>query len=694
MFELVPLILAFPLAGLLINAAFGRWLDEKRIGIVASGATAAAFVIAVLQMLALSGNHFHAETVLLADWITIGDMHLPWQMRVDTLSVTMMLLVTGVGTLIHIYAIGYMHGDPRFARFFVFLNLFVTMMLVLVSGDNYLMLFVGWEGVGLCSYLLIGFWYDKGDDNVGNARAGRKAFVVNRVGDLGFLIAMFLIFGAVGSLQFDDVLHFFEHHGAEVGGLATAVTLLFLVGAAGKSAQIPLFVWLPDAMAGPTPVSALIHAATMVTAGIYMIARSAPIFSLAPVSQMTVALLGAGTAFMAGTIAVAQWDIKRVLAYSTISQLGFMVAAVGLGGYVAGMFHLLTHAFFKALLFLSAGSVIHGVEHGAAASESAARGVAGEDHSSGAHHPHCDAQDMRNMGGLKDRMKLTFWVYLVGAVALAGVFPLAGFWSKDEILADAWHVGMVEGHWHGVAVYILLALAAIFTAFYMTRQIVMVFFGQPRSSAAEHATENPPTMTTPLVILAVLSVLGGALNLPGLHTLRRWLEHTHHFFHGIDFNLSVALSSTVLALAAIWLGVRVYHRRPLENATAPDQLQGVLGSVFNFLHAKWYVDELYAATILRLYEWQARFLAFQVDWDFWHDFVHDRVIAAAFRSVAAALSGPVDKGGIDRFFDGLALLVRAFAVRILRPLQTGYVRNYALGVMLGVIAVLGMMLVN
>ncbi|MDP6225034.1 MAG: proton-conducting transporter membrane subunit, partial [Anaerolineales bacterium] len=227
MFELVPLILAFPLAGLLINAAFGRWLDEKRIGIVASGATAAAFVIAVLQMLALSGNHFHAETVLLADWITIGDMHLPWQMRVDTLSVTMMLLVTGVGALIHIYAIGYMHGDPRFARFFVFLNLFVTMMLVLVSGDNYLMLFVGWEGVGLCSYLLIGFWYDKGDDNVGNARAGRKAFVVNRVGDLGFLIAMFLIFGAVGSLQFDDVLHFFEHHGAEVGGLATAVTLLF-----------------------------------------------------------------------------------------------------------------------------------------------------------------------------------------------------------------------------------------------------------------------------------------------------------------------------------------------------------------------------------------------------------------------------------------------------------------------------------
>ncbi len=677
MFQIVTLVLIFPLVGLLINATFSRWLDETWIGIVASCASGAAFVISILQAVTLARNHFHAETVLLAEWITIANLQLPWQMRVDTLSVTMMLLVTGVGTLIHIYAIGYMHGDPRFGRFFIYLNLFISMMLVLVVADNYLMLFVGWEGVGLCSYLLIGFWYDKGDDNVGNARAGRKAFVVNRVGDLGFLIAMFLIFGAVGSLQIDDVANFFEHHGAGVGGLATAVTLLLLLGVAGKSAQIPLFVWLPDAMAGPTPVSALIHAATMVTAGIYLIARSAPIFALAPLSQITVALVGAGTAFMAGTIAVAQWDIKRVLAYSTISQLGFMVAAVGLGGYVAGMFHLITHAFFKALLFLAAGSVIHGVEHGG--------------HSV---NDHCDAQDMRNMGGLKDRMKTTFWVYLVGAVALAGVFPLAGFWSKDEILSDAWHVGMVEGHWHGVAVYILLALAASFTAFYMTRQVVMVFFGQARSPAAEHATENPPMMTTPLIVLAVLSLLGGALNLPGMHTLGSWLEHTHHFFHSVDFNLSVAVSSTLLAFAAIWLGTRVYHRRLLENATAPDQLQSVLGPVFRFLHGKWYADELYDATIMRLYEWKARFLAFQVDWDFWHDFVHDRVIAATFRGGAVALSESVDKDGIDRFFDGIAHLVRNFAERILRPLQTGYVRNYALGVMLGVIVVLGMIVVN
>ncbi len=678
MFEIVPLVLVFPVVGLLLNTAFSRWLDEKWIGIVASCASCAAFVISILLAVALAGNRFHAEVVLLAKWISIGNLQLPWQMRVDTLSVTMMLLVTGVGTLIHIYAIGYMHRDPRFGRFFIYLNLFITMMLVLVAADNYLMLFVGWEGVGLCSYLLIGFWYDKGNASVGNARAGRKAFVVNRVGDMGILIGMFLIFNLVGSLQFDDVVNFFEHHGAEVGGMATVVTLLLLLGVAGKSAQIPLFVWLPDAMAGPTPVSALIHAATMVTAGIYLIARSAPIFALAPLSQITVALVGAATAFMAGTIAVAQWDIKRVLAYSTISQLGFMVAAVGLGGYVAGMFHLITHAFFKALLFLAAGSVIHGVEHG------------------GHHaHDHCDAQDMRNMGGIKDRMKITFWVYLIGALALVGVFPLAGFWSKDEILSDAWHVGIVEGHWHGVVVYVLLVLAAIFTAFYMTRQMVMVFFGQARSRAAEHATENPPMMTTPLIVLAVLSLLGGALNLPGLHTLGRWLEHTHHFFHSIDFNLSIALSSTLLALAAIWLGTRVYyHRRPLKNATSPDQLQSVLGTVFSFLNGKWYVDEFYDATIVRVYEWKARFLAFQVDWAFWHDYVHDRVISAAFRGGAVALSGSVDTGGIDRFFDGLAHLVRVCSERILRPLQTGYVRNYALGVMLGVIVVLGIILVK
>ena len=677
MFDLVPFILLFPVLGLLTNLIFGRYLGERLVGIIASGAAAAAFIVSVIQVFALVNNNFHVETVLIADWITIGKLYLPWQIRVDTLSVTMMVLVTGVGTLIHIYAVGYMHGDKRFARFFVYLNLFVVMMLVLVAADNYLMLFVGWEGVGICSYLLIGFWYDKGDDNLGNARAGRKAFVVNRIGDFGFLIAMFMMFVSVGSLQFDAVLHYFENHGIEVGQLATTITLLLLVGAAGKSAQIPLFVWLPDAMAGPTPVSALIHAATMVTAGIYMMVRSAPIYAVAPLSQMTVALLGAATALIAGTIALAQWDIKRVLAYSTISQLGFMVAAVGLGAHVAAMFHLITHAFFKALLFLSAGSVIHGVEHGAHKSDD-----------------HCDPQDMRNMGGLKDKMKTTFGVYVVGAVALAGIFPLAGFWSKDEILADAWHVGMVEGHWHGMTVYILLALAAVITAFYMTRQIILVFFGSSRSAAANHATENPPIMTVPLIGLAILSIVGGGINLPWSHVLGSWLEHTHHFFHGIDFNLTVALTSTALAVASIFVGYIVYYRRPLESSTAPDPLSSVLGPSLKFFYNKWYIDELYDATFVRLYEWKARFLAFQVDWDFWHDFVHDQIILKSFKNAAGALSGPVDRLGINKFFDGLAYSVQNIAVNVLRPLQTGYVRNYALGVMLGVVMVLGIMLIR
>ncbi|MBS61032.1 MAG: NADH-quinone oxidoreductase subunit L [Anaerolineaceae bacterium] len=677
MFELVPFILLFPVLGLLTNLVFGRYLGERFVGIIASGAVAASFIVSVIQVFALVNNNFHVETVLVADWITIGKMYLPWQIRVDTLSVTMMVLVTGVGTLIHIYAVGYMHGDKRFARFFVYLNLFVVMMLVLVAADNYLMLFVGWEGVGICSYLLIGFWYDKGDDNLGNARAGRKAFVVNRIGDFGFLIAMFMIFGAVGSLQFDAVLYYFENHGMEVGQLATTITLLLLVGAAGKSAQIPLFVWLPDAMAGPTPVSALIHAATMVTAGIYMMVRSAPIYAIAPSSQMTVALLGAGTALMAGTIALAQWDIKRVLAYSTISQLGFMVAAVGLGAHVAAMFHLITHAFFKALLFLSAGSVIHGVEHGAHKSDD-----------------HCDPQDMRNMGGLKDKMKITFGVYVVGAIALAGIFPLSGFWSKDEILADAWHVGMVEGHWHGMTVYILLALAAVITAFYMTRQIILVFFGSSRSAAANHAAENPPTMTVPLIGLAILSIVGGGINLPWSHTLGSWLEHTHHFFHGIDFNLTVALTSTALAVASIFVGFIVYYRRPLESSTAPDPLMSVLGPSLKFFYNKWYIDELYGTTFVRLYEWKARFLAFKVDRDFWHDFVHNQIILKSFKNVSGTLSGPVDRLGINKFFDGLAYSVHNIAVKVLRPVQTGYVRNYALGVMLGVVMVLGIMLIR
>ncbi len=481
-----------------------------------------------------------------------------------------MLVVSGVGTLIHIYAIGYMHEDvrfkhqeERFPRFFIYLNLFIAMMMILVSGDSYLMLFVGWEGVGLCSFLLIGFWFEL--DTLGrlswaNSNAAKKAFIVNRVGDFGFLIAAFIMFWNLRSLQFDEV--FAAAAGAPTG-VILAITLFMLIGVAGKSAQIPLYVWLPDAMAGPTPVSALIHAATMVTAGVYLITRSAPLYTLVPQAQYIVALTGAVTALFAATIAVGQYDIKKVLAYSTISQLGFMVAAVGMGAFVAGMFHLITHAFFKALLFLSAGSVILGIERGHHHAEHAHRAKPGkkkksnrEEHPEEPHGEVFDPNDMRNMGGLRNTMPTTFWLYMIGTLALAGIFPFAGFWSKDEILADAFSEGFTLIYW-------LLTIAAFFTAFYMGRQIWMVFFGEPRHAAAAHAEESPRVITVPLMILAFLSIVGGALNLPGLHTLTAWLEHTIEVHPG-EFVWSVAIISTVLALVAIYFSWLIYGRNPLR----------------------------------------------------------------------------------------------------------------------------------
>jgi NADH-quinone oxidoreductase subunit L len=422
-FRLAPLVIGFPILGMLINLVFGRRLSERWIGAIASSAIGLSFVIALLQFITLQAEP-EGTRLFLADWISIGSLNVPWALKIDSLSVAMSMMVTGVSTLIHIYAIGYMHedvrfqGDPgRYSRFFVYFNLFVAAMMVLITADNYLMMFVGWEGVGLCSYLLIGFWYEKGKDGIGNALAGKKAFITNRVGDFGFLIAMFLIFWTFNSLQFDEVFALAEHGEMASASVITAITFFLLVGVTGKSAQIPLYVWLPDAMAGPTPVSALIHAATMVTAGIYLIVRNSVLFTLSPSTSNIVALIGGATALFAATIAVAQFDIKRVLAYSTISQLGFMVAAVGLGAYVAGMFHLIAHAFFKALLFLSSGSVIQGVEHGL---HHLSDGEGGDHHD-------FDPQDMRNMGGLRSKMKVTFWVYLIGGLALAGIPPLAGF---------------------------------------------------------------------------------------------------------------------------------------------------------------------------------------------------------------------------------------------------------------------------
>ena len=696
-FTLVPWVVFFPIVGLLVNMILGGRMGEKAIGAVACLASGLAFVVSILQAVSLVG-HPEGMVVPLADWITIGELNLRWAFRVDTLSVTMMLVVSGVGTLIHIYAVGYMHedvrhnGDPgRFRRFFVYFNLFIAAMMVLVSGDNYVMLFVGWEGVGLCSYLLIGFWYEKGKDGIGNAIAGKKAFVTSRVGDFGFLIAAFIMFAFFRSLDFETVFAKAGAVAAATPWAITAITLFMLLGVTGKSAQLPLYVWLPDAMAGPTPVSALIHAATMVTAGVYLIARSHPLYVLVPGAQSTVAWVGAATALFAATIAVGQFDIKRVLAYSTISQLGFMVAAVGMGAFVAGMFHLVTHAFFKALLFLSSGSVIQGVERGQHHVEHDPRlkkQLKNQGHE-------FDPQDMRNMGGLRTRMPTTFWVYLIGALTLAGIFPLAGFWSKDEILA--------ESNAFNTWIYGILAVAAFFTAFYMGRQILMVFLGEPRSPAAEHAEESPPLMTVPLIVLAVLSVLGGALNLPGVDSFGNWLEHTIKLGQAAveagGFNLGVALLSTILALVAIFVSWWLYDRRFREMQSLPaakrpdDPLRSVIGPVFTGMEKKWWVDELYAAILLNPYIALSRFLADVVDWRFWHDWFHDVLIVGGYNLLTRLLSVRIDLGGIDAFANGLAAATQNLAAR-LRRVETGYVRNYALAVFVGAVLILGYLILR
>jgi NADH-quinone oxidoreductase subunit L len=683
-FFLAPWLVFAPVLGLLLNIIIGGRLPEKGIGWLASLASFVSFVVAVLLAYSLS-VHPEAVTVPVAEWIHIGDLSLDWVFRVDTLSVTMMLVVSGVGTLIHIYAIGYMHEDVRFKndlgryrRFFVFMNLFIAAMMILVSGDSYLMLFVGWEGVGLCSFLLIGFWYEMDTlarPSWANSDAAKKAFVANRIGDFGFLIAAFLIFWTFGSLEFTKVFEMAPQVAQASPGVIVAITLFMLIGVTGKSAQIPLYVWLPDAMAGPTPVSALIHAATMVTAGVYLIARSAALYTLVPQAQFVVAFVGAATAFFAATIAVGQYDIKKVLAYSTISQLGYMVAAVGMGAYVAGMFHLITHAFFKALLFLSAGSVILGMERG-------------HHHLAHGHSEHeeevLDPGDMRNMGGLRKQMPVTFWVYLIGALALGGVFPLAGFWSKDEILADA--------NLYYPLVYWLLVLGAFLTAFYMGRQIFMVFFGQERTEVAKHAEESPAVVTVPLIILAFLAVFGGVLNLPGVETLTAWLEHTIEFIHPGEFNLTVALSSTILALLAIFLSWLVYGRKPMA-AGEKDPLKKMFGPIFTIFEKKYWVDEGYWAVFVDRYIDLARFLAQTIDWRFWHDWLHESVIAANFQRLTNFLANPIDIGIIDGIANGLAKVTQGTSAS-LRKIQNGFVRSYALSVLLGVVLILGYLLLK
>lgn len=645
-FGFVSLILLFPILGLIINLAFGTRLNEKWVGIVACSAAAAAFIVAVGTLVKLLKVPEGGE-VLLWEWLRIGTLQIPIALKVDALSTTMSLVVTGVGTLIHTYAVGYMHDDPRFPHFFVYLNLFLASMLVLVLADNYLLLFVGWELVGLCSYLLIDFWFE----DLKNAQAARKAFIVNRVGDFAFILGVILIFWTFGSLRYSDVFPKAEEMFQAGAPVVTVITLLLFIGATGKSAQIPLFVWLPDAMAGPTPVSALIHAATMVTAGVYMIARSEALYNLAPLTQSIIAWIGGATALFAATIATAQWDMKKVMAYSTISQLGYMIAAVGLGGYVAGIFHLVTHAFFKALLFLSAGSVMHG---------------AGNE------------GDMRNLGGLRRAMQTTFIVFVIGGFGLAGVPIFAGFWSKDEILTEAFE--------KNVGVFVLLLAAAGITAFYVFRQLYLVFAGQQRSHAY-HPHESPRVMTWPLVALAALVTVGGILNAPPFNLLTRFLEGEE-----VPFAFGIATASVGLA-ALGWLGAwALYGRQPLAAGQA-DPLQKILGPVYTLIEHKYYVDELYGFLFIRPYQRLSHLVAFVVDERFLHDFIHDRLLIPFYDRMMRFVAGPVDRSLIDRGIENIAVVVQNSSLR-LRKFQTGYIRQYFVWFVFGVTLMIGYLLIR
>ncbi len=585
----VWLAVAFPLLGFLVNGALAlrRPQAKTMVSVVGAGVLIAAFAVAALIYTQLRGHPPEAPVIVeLWRWIPAGSLDIRFAFQVDQLSAVMLLVVTGVGGLIHLFSIGYMHADPGYARYFAYLNLFVGFMLVLVLGSSLPVLFVGWEGVGLCSYLLIGFWF--GDK--ANADAGKKAFLVNRIGDFGVLIAMFLLWYTVRSLDFATIAARAPTDLVAGGGLVTAITLFLFLGCAGKSAQIPLYTWLPDAMAGPTPVSALIHAATMVTAGVYLVARTGILFAMAPFSSAVVAGVGALTALFAASIGLRQYDIKKVLAYSTISQLGYMFLAVGTGAYVAGIFHLVTHAFFKALLFLGAGSVIHAMHHAYHAT-----------------HSHADAQDMRNMGGLRRFLPWTFWLMLIATFAITGVPGLSGFFSKDEILAAAFGRGETHPIW--LVYWAMGMLTAFMTAFYMMRLMAMTFFGENRTgmSEREYLHDAPPIMTGPLVALGILTLVGGLINLPafagGHHALETWLEPVLAAAqaampltmpHGTTEYLLIA-AAVVTVFLGLFLGWRTTLARPIPTAAEAPPEKGFARVLFR----KYFVDEIYHGLIVR-----------------------------------------------------------------------------------------------
>jgi len=632
MSELVWLIPLLPLIGFIVNGLGRNVLSKGIIGALGSAVVLISFVCSCVLFLEVYQSRQSGQDGIiqqhLFDWISVGHLNIGLSFLVDPLSAIMLLIVTGIGFLIHIYSIGYMQQDSGFGKFFAYLNLFIFFMLLLVLGSNYLVMFIGWEGVGLCSYLLIGFWYK----NKSYASAAKKAFVMNRIGDLGFLLAVFLILGTFGSLEFSTVFPAAKNFAA--GDMTVvSITILLFIAATGKSAQIPLFTWLPDAMAGPTPVSALIHAATMVTAGIYMIARSNVLFVLSPFTLQLITVIAIGTALLAAAIALTQNDIKKVLAYSTVSQLGYMFLGLGVGAFTGAFFHVLTHAFFKALLFLGAGSVIHGMS---------------------------DEQDMRKMGGLKKAMPVTFMTMLIGTIAISGIPPFSGCMSKDEILANAFAANPV--------LWILGFIGALMTAFYMFRMLFMTFYGPFRGNDEQkhHLHESPKSMTLPLIVLAILSFVGGAINFPAVLGGNHWLEDflqpvfaeskalvpmVQHLEHSTEYML-MAISVVGVLIMVAWT-----YARYVKGQQIPSQDGEPRGFLANLSYRKFYVDELYDAVVVRPIHWLSSFLGTIVDRN--------------------GIDGMVNGAGKAAFDTG----------KVLRLLQNGNVGFYLLMMVIGVIAI-------
>lgn len=567
---LIPLL---PLLGFVINGLGRNTFSKNVIGIIGSGTILISFVLSVALFFELGSSAQKQITVDLFDWISAGNLHIPLSFLYDPLSSIMLLIITGIGFLIHIYSVGYMHNDQGFGKFFAYLNLFIFFMLVLVLGSNYIVMFIGWEGVGLCSYLLIGFWYT----NSNYASAAKKAFVMNRIGDLGFLLGVFVIFTTFGSVEFAKVFPAASHM-MPGGTTITLITIFLFIGACGKSAQLPLFTWLPDAMAGPTPVSALIHAATMVTAGIYMIVRSSVLFDLAPITQNIIAIIGTATALVAAIIALTQTDIKKVLAYSTVSQLGYMFLGLGVGAYTGSFFHVLTHAFFKALLFLGAGSVIHAMHH---------------------------EQDMRQMGGLSKKLKITFATMMIATVAISGIPPFSGFFSKDEILAHAYQENKV--------LWAIGLLTAFLTAFYMFRMMFLTFFGKYRNThySAEKVHESPSNMTFPLIVLAVLAAVGGLINIPhvfgGNEWLAHWLAGAGVAQHELTLDHSTEFGLMGVSVLAAVVALLYAYTRYVKSGHLPVSDESKRSVLAKISYHKFYLDEIYDAMITKPLDAFSRF---------------------------------------------------------------------------------------